>query len=257
MFDYIVDHQLYSKAGQQKFNKQVSFPFGTKDKPGAIMIKAAWKIMGENDDRAKFYTSAAFVYDNPHENAGVKENCTLQTVGLVGFHIGTKAAGTPQWIWSTFEHADNVPTQGHTVSKSHYNYFKPDCEDCPPVNTPPERPWNPAHEYTRPSQIERVIPIDSATQVLNKNYQTALLKAYPGSVWRNYQLVSTQWPTQPKSKTDPTGNPAPPFLANTTLETYIQGKIRQTSSSCIQCHNNATMTTGRFSDFTYLLQRAH
>ena len=78
----------------------------------------------------------------------------------------------------------------------------------------------------------------------------------PGSVWQNYELVSTQWPTNAQSKTDPTGVPAPSFLANTTLETYIQGEIKQTSSSCMACHNNATSTNGDFSDFTYLLQRA-
>jgi hypothetical protein len=69
-------------------------------------------------------------------------------------------------------------------------------------------------------------------------------------------LVSTQWPTNATSPTDPTGAPAPSFLANTTLETYIQGKVKQTSSSCMACHNNATGTNGLFSDFTYLLQRA-
>ena len=56
--------------------------------------------------------------------------------------------------------------------------------------------------------------------------------------------------------TDPTGNPAPAFLANTTLETYIQGRVPQVSSNCTGCHNNATMTNGLASDFTYLLQRA-
>lgn len=84
----------------------------------------------------------------------------------------------------------------------------------------------------------------------------ALTAAVPDSVWVNYELVSTQWPTNAGSKTDPTGVPAPSFLANTTLETYIQGQVRQTSSSCMACHNNASDTTGTPSDFTYLLQRA-
>jgi hypothetical protein len=70
-------------------------------------------------------------------------------------------------------------------------------------------------------------------------------------------LVSTQWPTDAGSKTDPTGRPAPTFLANTTAETYIQGTVPQASSNCIGCHNNATTTTGKFSDFTYILENAH
>ena len=84
----------------------------------------------------------------------------------------------------------------------------------------------------------------------------ALEKLYKGSVWANYELISTQWPTDPNSVSDLTGRPAPTFLANATLETYIQGSVPQTSSNCIACHNNADMTNGMFSDFTYLLQRA-
>ena len=34
--------------------------------------------------------------------------------------------------------------------------------------------------------------------------------------------------------------PAPTFLANSTLETYSQGRIPQASSSCMACHGNAT-----------------
>jgi len=256
MFNYIRNNKLYSKAGQTAFANEADFPFSTKKVVGSIMIKASWKIMGENDVAENFYTSKAYVYDNPDENAGVTEKCVLQTVGLVGLHIGTKAKGNPQWLWSTFEHIDNVPTQGEPITKAHYNYFKPKCKDCTEVNTPPARPWIPGIPFTQPGQIMRVIAIDAATKKLNASYHAALEKLVKGSVWRNYELVSTQWPTDASSKTDPTGVPAPTFLANTTLETYIQGEIRQTSSSCIQCHNNATMTTGKFSDFTYLLQRA-
>ena len=61
------------------------------------------------------------------------------------------------------------------------------------------------------------------------------------------------WPTDPKQ---PFGAPAPSFLANTTLETYIQGTVPNVSSNCIECHNNATMTVPVASDFTYVLQRA-
>jgi hypothetical protein len=278
MFDYIVNNTLYSKQGQQAFGADADFPSSVVPKgidqtrkivagevgdlnkvsmQGSMMIKAAWKVMGQNDDAALFHTSEAYVYNNPSEFAGVKPACELQNVGLVGFHIGTKTAGSPQWAWSTFEHVNNAPTQGEAAMKPNYNYYNPDCDQgCTEVNSPPARPWDPAIVYTQPSQIERVIPIDAATKALNKEYQGALLAAVPGSVWANYELISTQWPTNADSTTDPTGVPAPSFLANTTLETYIQGSVRQTSSSCIQCHNNAGMTDGHFSDFTYLLQRA-
>tara|TARA_B100000700_G_C15011671_1_gene841274 strand:+ start:556 stop:1851 length:1296 start_codon:yes stop_codon:yes gene_type:complete len=258
MFDYIVDNELYNQQGQHKFKGDADFPStdNSKDKDGAIMIKAAWKVMGPGDDHSRFYTVDAYVYNNPDENQGVQAACQLQRVGLVGFHIATKVEGNPQWIWSTFEHINNAPTQGQPATKQSYNYYRPNCDDCTAVNTPPPRPWDPSTPHTQPSQVERVIAIDEATNKLNQKYHAQLKHAFAESVWVNYELVSTQWPTDAQSKTDPTGVPAPSFLANTTLETYIQGEVKQTSSSCIGCHNNAAMTNGRFADFTYLLQRA-
>lgn len=256
MFDYIVDNNLYSYDGQKAFGKDANFPFSDPDtgKEGAIMVKAAWIKMEGKYDASKFHTAYALVYDNPHEQAGVKATCSLVKVGLVGFHIAHKTKGDPQWIWSTFEHVANAPTQGEPLDRDFYNYHDP--KSTYPVNEPPARPWNPANTGTTPTKVERVIPIDNDAKALNTKYQVALEKLYRGSVWANYELISTQWPTDANSVSDLTGKPAPTFLANATLETYIQGKVPQTSSNCIACHNNASMTNGMFSDFTYLLQRA-
>lgn len=109
----------------------------------------------------------------------------------------------------------------------------------------------------------REIPITAATQQLNAQWQGAL----KGTVWANYHLISTQWPTAPAddcqvpSPTNPLGTPAPNFLANATLETYNQGTTPQASSSCMECHNNATTRVTQsprtsFADFTFLLERA-
>ncbi len=258
MFNYIVDNQLYNKKGQKAFAKDTDFPSSnTQSKTvGSIMLKAAWVVMGEKYDARQFHTTQALVYNNPDEQPGVKPACHLETVGLVGFHIAHKTQDEPQWIWSTFEHIANAPTKGQPHSRSFYNYFNAACQDCA-INQPPPRPWNPATPHTPPTQVERVIPITNEVKALNAAYHSALESAVAGSVWKNYELISTQWPTNANSPIDPTGAPAPSFLANTTLETYIQGEVPQTSSSCIGCHNNATTTAGLFSDFTYLLQRAH
>lgn len=257
MFNYILDNNLYSQSGQASFNQDANFPMSTPktNTLGAIMIKAAWVKMGGKFDPANYHTAYALVYDNPDEQHGVKPACSLEQVGLVGFHIAHKTDAEPQWIWSTFEHVANVPTQNEKPSRSAYNFFDPSCSDCA-VNQPPARPWNPATPFTQPSQIERVIAITEDTKQLNASFHEALVAAVPDSVWTNYELISTQWPTDATNPTDPTGVPAPSFLANTTLETYIQGDVKQTSSSCMACHNNATDTNGQFSDFTYLLQRA-
>jgi hypothetical protein len=257
MFNYILTNKIYSKDGQKAFNADANFPSSntSTQQLGSIMIKTAWVKMGGKYDPAKFYTTYALVYDNPAEEPGVKPSCVLTQVGLVGFHIAHKTAGEPQWVWSTFEHVDNAPTMGQKPALPAYNFFDAHCKGCK-VNEPPPRPWNPGTPYTKPTQVERVIAITPEAQQLNASYHQALAAVVPDSVWLNYQLVSTQWPTNAQSKVDPTGVPAPSFLANTTLETYIQGHVKQTSSSCMACHNNATTTTGNFSDFTYLLQRA-
>ncbi|ALN89534.1 hypothetical protein [Lysobacter gummosus] len=257
MFNTIVSDGLYSKAGQARFAQPANFaqPKGSKN-VGAIMIKSSWKVMGANDDVSRFHTIQALVYTNPGEHEGIAAACKRQTVGLVGLHIAHKTADEPQWVWSTFEHVDNVPSQGEPIDKPHYNFYDKNCTKNCDANEPPPRPWNPNAAYTQPTQVVREIPLTASTKALNARYQAALRKNYPGTVWANYELISTQWPTNASNPTDPTGNPAPSFLANATLETYIQGKVPQTSSSCTACHNNATMTNGLSSDFTYLLQRA-
>lgn len=257
MFNFILDNNLYSKKGQKQFNADVDFTASDSKtgQVGSIMLKASWIKMGGKFDATNYYTTYALVYNNPEEQHGVKPACALEQVGLVGFHIAHKTTGEPQWIWSTFEHVANAPTQGESASLSAYNFYDAKCTDCK-VNEPPARPWDPANPHTKPTQVERVIPITADAKALNASYHAALDAVVLGSVWMNYELVSTQWPTDAKNPTDPTGVPAPSFLANTTLETYIQGSVKQTSSSCMACHNNAATTNGNFADFTYLLQRA-
>ena len=265
MYEFIVQNGLYSKAGQAAFQGPVVFPEGanaqgTSGTMGAIMVKAAWKVMGANDDTSRFHIVEGLAYNPPSENPKVEESCSKVTLGLVGWHAAHKTDDAPQWIWSTFEHVDNVPSDDAVKSgqlQAHYNFYRPGCstKDCP-INEPPPRPWNPDVQpfpggYT--SQITRVIPLSPETVALNASFQAILA----GTVWPNYELISTQWPTDATSPVDPTGVPAPDFLANATLETYIQGTVPQSSSSCMACHGNAADTTGRASDFTFILERAH
>lgn len=265
MFEYIVQNKLYSKAGQAAMTAPVVFPggdvtSGSDGTVGAIMAKAAWKVLGAGDDATRFHTAEALVYNPPVENPKIEESCAKATLGLVGLHLAHKTEAEPQWVWSTFEHVDNAPSAAEAKQRKfrkRYNFYKAGCaaKTCP-VNQPPPRPWDPNKQpfpggFT--SQIVRELPIDAEVVALNAAFQALL----PGKVWQNYMLISTQWPTDAKSKTDPNGVPAPVFLANTTMETYIQGSVPQSSSSCMACHGNAAATSGRPSDFTYILERAN
>lgn len=270
MFDYILQNTLYSKAGQKVFSGAVKFPCGVLNGPeGAIMVKAAWKVI-DPADKARFHSQTVLVYSPASQNPKYPASCSTKTMGLVGLHVGHKTTSASQWLWSTFEHVDNVPTEADVASgklKAKYNYYDPKCpaSKCPPNQVPP-RPWIPTQVSAFHSQIVRMnmfkgneFAFESAA-ARNADALKLLLGVSSSSVWQNYELISTMWPTNTgqcqATPGDPLGTPAPNFLANTTLETYIQGMVPNVSSNCIECHNNATMTTPVPSDFTYVLQRA-
>jgi hypothetical protein len=276
MFDYILNNSLYSKAGQKVFTPPVKFTCGTlgsDGKPGvegAIMVKSSWKVI-DPSEKPRFHSEDALVCTAASQNPKYPATCSVKTMGLVGLHIAHKTQAASQWLWSTFEHIDNAPTDADVKSgklKAQYNYYNPKCDaaTCPPNQIPP-RPWNPTKVSSFHSQVVRNnlfnLPIYATSAAARDADAKKLLAGVnPKSVWQNYELISTMWPTNPgkcaAAPGDPLGTPAPTFLANTTLETYLQRKPPQpnVSSQCIECHNNATMTVPVPSDFTYILQRA-
>ena len=98
-------------------SKPLHFPDNIRGllKQGAVEIKAAWRVMCtdesciKKDDLSRYYVQDVQIY-NPDTSSG--DICTPAQVGLVGMHIGHKTFWTPQWVWSTFEHVDNVPKAG-------------------------------------------------------------------------------------------------------------------------------------------------
>ena len=269
-FDYILQNTLYSKAGQKVFSGAVKFPCGVLGGPeGAIMVKAAWRVINPAD-KNRFHTQTVLVYSPASQNPRYPASCSTKMMGLVGLHIGHKTNSGAQWLWSTFEHVDNAPTEADVAStklKAEYNYYDPKCpaSKCPPNQVPP-RPWNPTKVSAFHSQVVRMNMFKgnefafTSAAARNSDALKLLLGVSSSSVWQNYELISTMWPTNTgqcqATPGDPLGTPAPNFLANTTLETYVQGMVPNVSSNCIECHNNATMTTPVPSDFTYVLQRA-
>ena len=308
MFDYMVDHKLYSQAGQaspENANLRIDFPAANNaaDQIGAVMLKVSWKILTPEDDMSKFHHVDALVAMPPATEGQSDAPCLERTLGLVGIHIVHKTISRPQWIWTSFEHNDNVPEQREVDArdadpeknklKSSYNFYDPSCSaDKCPVNETPPRPWDPEPadqlQFRRAadgkmlfnSQITRVVPLREANKLMNSQFQALLDK----TVWKNYMLIGTQWPssfpcssdkadpgTAPDPRTDfnkqPDMNcgPAPFFMANSTLETFSQGTIPQASSSCMACHGNATSYLRpkkpndiyfSQSDFTFMLEKA-
>jgi hypothetical protein len=309
MFNYISEHNLFTKAGQMSAANSgltVDFPPGHDSSlsspadTGAFMLKVSWKILGPDEIKAKnFHMISALVLMPPPDDPKMKRPCLPETLGLIGFHAVHKTAGRPQWIWTSFEHVRNVPDKDQVATGKFdgpYSFFDINCKDnCPVVNATPPRPWDPdpalqlkfrkADSFK--SQIVRETPLTDAAKNMNKIFHSML----QGTVWENYMLLSTQWPsvfgcttlhsqsfTAPSPKTDflkqpdMTCSPAPTFLANSTLETYsqadAQGDVPLASSSCIGCHGNAVSFQTRpskpkpeevhlnQSDFTFMLEKA-
>ena len=310
MFKYIKDNDLFTKEGQQKpgnFGLAVDFPVGRNPDPtkgfagdvGAFMLKVSWKILAPEEIKAGNFHMVDALVSMPKSDdpKAAPPPCLHETLGLIGFHAVHKTASRPQWIWTSFEHVRNVPDKDEVAAGKFdgpYSFYDINCRDkCAKVNATPPRPWTPdpalqlkfRKDLEFKSQIVREIPLTNAAKNMNAVFHSMLR----GTVWENYMLLSTQWPSDfgctslhsadanapapPDPKTDfakqPDMNcsPAPSFLANSTLETYSQGDIPQASSSCIGCHGNAVSFQPRASDssrrvhfnqsdFTFMLEKA-
>jgi hypothetical protein len=310
MFDYMSAHNLFTRAGQQSaenFELAVDFPPGqnpaaakpdaTPPQPavvgdiGAVMLKVSWKILAPDEISAKnFHMVNALVSMPKMEGSKADPPCLPKTLGLIGFHLVHKTVSRPQWIWTSFEHVRNVPDKDEVAAnkfgQERYNFFAATCKGaCPKVNATPPRPWTPdpalqlrfRKDDSAKSQIVREIPLTQAARNMNRLFHIML----KDTVWVNYMLLSTQWPSDFSNCTrlkvdfqrqpDMTCSPAPTFFANSTLETYSQGTVPLASSSCIGCHGNAVSfqkdpnaeanpAAGQLrtnqSDFTFMLEKA-
>lgn len=277
-YNFLTDpnNNLWSKSGQDSYTQVIKFPVGpSKYGPtGAIEIKAAWKVLSPKEKSSgRFYMTYALVYNDDKGTLSPGPNPV--PLGLVGLHILHKTRGQPTWIWSTFEHVDNLkppPGSGFGAKASFTN------SGCPPKTCPPNaqtaaKPYTELDKMGRPLnkpvQVVRLNPAsptqDPLVAGLNKTFQ----KLLAGSVWANYQLISTQWVGEDGTL------PKPAFLANVTLETFIQGPVPATdgpipfpspgynpfapgvTSSCLKCHSVATTASGRAkSDFSFIMGEA-
>jgi hypothetical protein len=232
-FDSITGNKWYIEQNLPK-SAETAVPFNI----GSSAVKAAWRILTEIDTP---YRSRYYVVRNAQVFDFIKRKCTKQDIALVGFHIATKTRERPQWIWSTFEHVDNVPGKTTepkpppTIPFSFNNGNGSPILD--PERAPPPISSKNAEIDPSPMQVVRMRPILGDTMEMNRTYWK--LPEIKDTVWQNYMLVTTQWPTKvaPEGPTND-GDPFPakgdyeyaPAASNTAMETYFQNK------SCVDCH---------------------
>jgi hypothetical protein len=206
---------------------------------GSIAVKAAWRILTDADPpevgRRYYVVKDAEVLDVAKAPETGLSACNKYDIALVGLHIVVKTEYRPRWIWSSFEHIDNVPPVGKGDGRepdardthapyAHNNPSGDQSGPAPPLKSPlaqPVSPQNPPKLDPDPTQVIRQRPIGAETMAMNRAYWA--LPEIRDSVWTNYMLVVTQWPTvtQPDAP-DNDGAPFPGTDAepNTPAEVY-------------------------------------
>lgn len=264
---YIREKRLDTYEGQLAFQQSgqtLEFPASVPNESyGAMEIKAAWRILGQNDTPSRYFTRRANIAIPASSAVDGKPVCAQNVlVGLVGLHIVRKTAQHPEWVWSSFEHVDNVPN----ATSEPTSFFDENCDSCP-LNEAPQLirdeknyRWEAAQPYAARyayssggkqygTQVVRANEIYPFTEGVTLNWwQDPSVK---GTVWQNYQLIGSQWRVH-TTDNPPTTADIPRRLANSTMETYIQR-----DASCLGCHEHATTSVGQCSDFSFVFAAAH
>jgi hypothetical protein len=259
LFHYINANRYYLESAQA--GQTFAMPVQQGSTPGAVLLKAAWKVLTPDEDKSnRFHEVLAYVHTP--DKGGIPADCTTPVkFGLVGLHIVQKTADFPDQIWSTFEHVDNVPDDPSTVpSGKKFSFVDPASSG--PFNKKPQCPtlgmspcdWQPASSHTTvttgPTQVRRTntlatSPNQPSLGQINDAVRALLIKVNPNSVWQNYRLVESQWRVSPSSFFPP-GR-----VANVTMETFKQG------DSCMACHESATAAdNATLADLTFELKLA-
>lgn len=220
VFDYVVGQRLYDGREQVKADK-VDFPVGSQ------LVKAAWREVSPREEKYFVTTDACVCEDVAGDEPG---NCSVKRMGLAGFHLMTKTAAAPQWIWSTYEQVDNIRSRQQRVQPLN----NPHCHGphCTPNQQTPARV---------PTQLQREIKIpdrdpdcSQPTQAVDnlRQLNADLQRGLRGTRLQHYQLINTQWPQPGSAGSKPTEfSVLPALLGNTTMESFSQR-----TSSCMGCH---------------------
>jgi len=213
LFEYVRANGLY-RSQRQVAQRSFDLP------EGSILVKAAWRELDGGDGVEQVAADACVC--SRDKASGAASDCRQRRVGLVGFHVMQKTRSAPQWIWSTFEHAD----QERWLSRA----------ACPGAGCNAQTPPG------VPSSVERVTTIPSAApdcndaraavdDVVRLDADVDRALARSGATLSRYRLVGAQWPVSRPSGAATVVDVLPAKLANTTLETFIQD-----TSSCMGCH---------------------
>jgi len=264
--EQLYDQHVVAKLPEAPSGQPVSDQGSQDDQ--ALTVKSAWIELPEGGpnhiDPSRFYVrDDAWIQDLD------RQSCRQARVGLVGLHIVYKTHSRPQWIWSTFEHVDNVPDAG-APGGGHFTFNNGELSQH--MTTDPDAQFKlPRPKGTiapgmspPPFQVERLQRIDAVVSRMNEVQQQALRGL--GSIWQHYKLVMAQWPltsTSPRLGAA-ASIPQPHHCSgrggqaavNTTMETFHQTQSHcVVGKTCMGCHDNARKTDFVFSPIFNRFQR--
>lgn len=256
MFEYVFENDLYNQEGIAKVfenheaNLRGGAPYRQRQRPGAlteidfpldaIMIKSNWinahraEALGLRDDPARPHVKMNILTPVTDNNGTILEPGIHW---LVAFHVSTK--DTPNWLWATFEHADNPGRCDYTGCNDSYGFASPDavatvqadnftasktrCDDL----LLPGWVWDTGTRYAGGAIKEGLAAVFRDLSIGTRANTTGTPTRYD-TAWSSYRLKGSQ-----TNFVDSMGRPT--SLGNSVTE----GGFVQTSS-CITCHARAS-----------------
>jgi len=231
----------------------------------AIEIKCSWVLAAGLADTSKFIKMEAEVpvYDTSNPNDWKPNGTKVVLLAMTGMHVVGSVAGHPELLWSTFEQVSNDPVATYTyVTNSSppgtntitqntvgvWNFCSNGAPG-PAFNTPHMQmdPSGATQDIVSippfrisPTDILRSMPFGMPGNDASSNSEVICINNVvrnnlnPNDVRVNYIQTGTTWTIGGQSPENPGSQVGTNVLANTTMETFVQG------NNCFMCHNSNT-----------------
>lgn len=195
--------------------------------PGALELKAAWKIVEAHENPTDYYTMKARVpvLKNEADEVVATGATRTVTVALLSLHVVGVIEDHPEFIWATFEHADakgnrNIAPAAKTHPTTspqlideiagHYPLYRIGTPASLANRLPAKQLIDPAtQKFPEATSVYRVFPAsigdqteeDFAVTTLNENIGKLFETTDPSQQdWRrNYRMVGANWLDDPAS----------------------------------------------------------
>lgn len=229
----------------------------------ATVLKASWRIVPPGDDAGNAFTTTATIdLLESDGKGGLKPSGKTQPnvkVALVGVHVVGVIKDHPEFVWATFERDDNAPNlpagidpqSPKPVSERSFTFYK--------GGTPANQSNVLAKELKIDEASQRITPITevfrqfayggaSAERVAdidatNAEFKQGILESPKiEKSFADYRLIGAVWlnagALQPGDCNIDRIAVASVDLANSTLETFVQGR----GTNCFSCHNTGAVS---------------